>query len=55
MSDNNGTVVWSVGDLFVACRTIVVRILAPAEQTWEAGANTREHAAYDPCQTVRLV
>ena len=47
--DNSGTVVWSVGDLLVASRTIVVRILAPAEETWEAGANTGEHAAYNPC------
>ena len=49
MFNNNGTVVGSVSDLLVASRTIVVRILAPAEETWEAGANTREHAAYNPC------
>lgn len=50
MFDNNGTVVWFVGDLIVTLRTIVVRILAPAEETWEAGANnTREQATYNPC------
>ena len=49
MFDNNGTVVWFMGDLLVASRTIVIRILAPAKETWETGANTREHAAYNPC------
>ncbi len=55
MSDSNGIVVWFVGDLRAASRTIMVCILAPAEDTGKAGENTREHAAYNPCYTVRLL